>query len=266
MSDTEKKQAKLTKVVKAKPKTGKPKGKPRSNKYMSLADATEIVRNEILGSASQYKEWWDKNKPAAIPRFPYRAYPDWTSWNDFLGTDNKFKSGRTTFRPFNEALIYAHQISKEQGMTSYPDWREYIRDNKDKVPSDIPSRPDVVYKSEWISWAHWLGTRPRETVEAQKKIVETRTICIVQHNDVPSNIYDVRVIMGGITGITEAWQLEQFTLIKAYWYPTDKNEIIHKIIEHNSSAYMDETARRIVPNIYQLLWSMDTFLEEARPS
>jgi hypothetical protein len=34
-------------------------------------------------------------------------------------------------------------------------WYEMWRDRPGDIPFDIPKRPDLVYKNEWISWAHW---------------------------------------------------------------------------------------------------------------
>ena len=56
------------------------------------------------------------------------------------------------YRQFQESREYIHTL----GLKSQKEWKEYAK-SKDK-PIDIPARPDIVYKKEWISWGDWLGT------------------------------------------------------------------------------------------------------------
>jgi hypothetical protein len=57
-----------------------------------------------------------------------------------------------TFRPFPEAREYVRSLR----LKSKSAW--YNRYRSGEKRHDIPTRPDVAYKREWISWSDWLGT------------------------------------------------------------------------------------------------------------
>ena len=42
------------------------------------------------------------------------------------------------------------------GITSETEWRKYLKQNK--IPSDIPRTPQIVYQIEWKSWGDFFGT------------------------------------------------------------------------------------------------------------
>jgi len=134
-------------------KEKKRRGRPKNENYLSFEEAREFVRSELLPSRGKFFEWWDRNKPKAIPRFPYRVYQEWISWNDFLGTNNKFneKSG-TKWRSLEEATLWVHSLK----LGSYNEWMDYCRNTE--LPEDIPARPELIYDG-WRSWNHWLGNR-----------------------------------------------------------------------------------------------------------
>lgn len=59
--------------------------------------------------------------------------------------------------PFNEAREYALSLTLKSAFA----WKKTIKEltKINKVPENIPSRPEVSYKNKgWISWEHWLGT------------------------------------------------------------------------------------------------------------
>jgi len=49
----------------------------------------------------------------------------------------------------------AKKIVHAYGLTGREDWREYIA--KGKLPSNIPRRPDHIYKKQWKGWRDWCG-------------------------------------------------------------------------------------------------------------
>src|SRR5262249_8517539 len=134
--------------------------------WRSFEEARDFARK--LGLRS-HVEWWrwssgqlkDRNwgeLPPDIPATPERVYVEhWDSWGDWLGHGRRIKGSR----PFEEAREYARTLK----LKSNTEWRERARDrsfaNKNRLPDDIPSSPDNVYKKEWISWGDWLGTRRR---------------------------------------------------------------------------------------------------------
>ena len=54
------------------------------------------------------------------------------------------------FLPFEQARA----IVRKEGLKSQKQWWEWCRDHR---PANIPSRPHVTYKGEWVSWRDWLG-------------------------------------------------------------------------------------------------------------
>ena len=52
-------------------KEKKRRGRPRNENYLSFEEARDHVRNELIPSRGKFFEWWDRNKPKSIPRFPY---------------------------------------------------------------------------------------------------------------------------------------------------------------------------------------------------
>lgn len=72
------------------------------------------------------------------------------------------------YRSFNEARAFVHTLRLKNVL----DWKGYSK----LKPSDIPSAPDRIYKSNgWISWQDWLGTEPTPTVRLFKSFKEART-------------------------------------------------------------------------------------------
>ena len=57
----------------------KKRGRPKNENYLPWDEARAFIRDELLPSRGKFFEWWDRNKPKAIPRFPYRVYKEWTT-------------------------------------------------------------------------------------------------------------------------------------------------------------------------------------------
>ena len=111
--------------------------KPKS-KFLPWEEAREFIRGELIPSRTKYEEWLNKNKPNTIPRFPYRVYKEWTTWNDFLGNSNKFndKAG-TKWKPFDEAVMWATSLKIE----SFNKWMDFCKTGG--LVEDVPARPDL---------------------------------------------------------------------------------------------------------------------------
>jgi len=193
-------------------KEKKRRGRPRNENYLSFDEAREFVRSELLPSRGKFFEWWDRNKPKAIPRFPYRVYPEWISWNDFLGTNNKFndKIG-TKWRSIEEACVWVHTLK----VSSFNEWMEYCRTHE--LPEDIPARPDLVYDG-WRSWNHWLGNRPVEAIEAKMDPQKIQVFYIIHEPGTPANVFTFGVEPMGITALKQRHEQDPFTVIRLFWH------------------------------------------------
>jgi superfamily II DNA or RNA helicase len=133
--------------------------------WKPFEEARAYVQN--IGLTGRY-EWENfcKNElsnnralPSDIPRRPDYVYKDngWKSWGDWLGTGNIAFFLRE-YRSFEEARAYVQSLH----LSGENEWRMLCNNelpNKGTLPSDIPSRPDYVYKDNgWKNWGDWLGT------------------------------------------------------------------------------------------------------------
>jgi hypothetical protein len=214
----------------------------------------------MIPSRGKYFEWWDREKPKTIPRFPYRVYTDeWTTWNDFLGNANKFndKIG-TKWRPYNEGVVWAHQ----QKITSHAAWMEFVK-GEGNLPADIPARPDLVY-NKWVSWGHWLGNRPVEAIQAKQEAQKVAVYYILRENGAPNNVLTYGVDPAGVTHLKERWERERFDVIKMFWYNNEHADTIKRILDHLSAPYRGDDRQRITPNVWEIIWHLDAILDTVR--
>lgn len=235
----------------------KKRGRPKNDNYLGFTEAREYMRSEMIPSRGKFFEWWDRNKPKTIPRFPYRVYDkEWVSWNDFLGTNNKFneKIG-TVWRTYNESINWVHSLK----LRSQNEWMDFCKD-EGNLPAEIPARPDLVYK-EWRSWNHWLGNKPVEAMQAKIEAQKTRIYYIIHEQHLPQNILTFGLEMNGISGMKARWENRQFDIVKMYWYDGDKAEVINNIVTALSTSYHDAENERIVPNVWEILWNLSLHLE-----
>lgn len=250
MSNTEKQQDKPKK---------KKRGRPKNENYLPWNEARDFIRGEMIPSRGKYFEWWQRNKPKAIPRFPYRVYKEWVSWNDFLGTDNKFneKIGRA-WRTLDEATLWVHKL----GLQSQAQWMDWCKE-KDNLPEDIPARPDLVYE-KWRSWNHWLGNKPVEAIEAKQQAQQHVVYYIVHEQNVPINVFTFGTEQGGLSALKNRWEREKFDICRLFWYDSSRATAVKQIVEGLSRPYMENTRQRMTPNIWEIVSYLEVHLETIR--
>ena len=161
------------------------------NNWLTFEEARDIVRDESLCSVVQYKQWWDRNVPRQIPKYPYNVWKTkWAGWNDFLGNDNVFDYGKRQYRPYLEAVDFVHKLK----LPTQRAWHDHVRDVG--IPDDIPSHPELIYNT-WISWGQWLGNKARARVEHQKAaIADAGYLYIVHLPGRPANVFRIGVTLG----------------------------------------------------------------------
>ncbi len=235
----------------------KPKGRPKNENYLSYAEAREFIRGELIPSRNKYLEWWERNKPKSIPRFPYRVYKEWTSWNDFLGNDNEFGlKVAKTWRSLEDAVQWVHK----QKIESYTKWMEFCKEHREILPDDIPCRPDLVYPG-WKTWNHWLGNRPVEMLEVAREAAKTQIYYIIHDTSVPENVFTFGVEPGGSLAFKERWEREKFDIIRIFWHEPAQADQVKKIIEALSSPYLGNDKQRICPNFWELNYYLEITLQ-----
>lgn len=248
----------LPKVVSDESPPAPPKkqaGRKKNADFLSYTEAREFMHGELIPSRKNFHEWWDRNKPKAIPRFPYRVYKEWTSWNDFLGTNNEFGLNTTrTWRPMEEAALWVHSLRIE----SYTKWLDYCKETG--LPNDIPTRPDLVYRN-WKTWGHWLGNRPVETLEMIKEAQRLQIYYIIHEADVPQNVFTFGVEPMGPTVFKERWEREKFDIMRMFWFDPEHSNHIQRIIDGLSTPYLDNMNQRICPNMWEINYYLEITLQ-----
>lgn len=234
----------------------------RSSKWLSFEDAKTFIQEQGVQSRQQYLDWWDDNKPKSLSRYPQRVYTkEWNGWNDFLGTNNEFNKTRRSWRPFEEAVHWVHKQCLEGGKDG---WLNWVNEDPERLPEDIPKRPDIVYDKQWLSWKHWLGNKLKEKVEAQQKIQSAAVFYVIQELENikhGNNIFTFGVDTGGISSLKERWKTEKFRVVKLFRFDHDNQEKVKRVVNTFSSAYAGDENVRIVPNIHELCWELFDIME-----
>jgi predicted helicase len=125
-------------------------------KWLPFEEARKIVHSLGLRHNNDYRIEKKKNKNALLKRIP--STPDnvykfegWKTWGDWLGS-TRISNFDKEFLTFDEAREFVRQFN----FKTANEWKEYS--SSGKRPDNIPSGPNIVYRDEWISWGHWLGT------------------------------------------------------------------------------------------------------------
>ena len=117
------------------------------DKYVSITEAARYAREKKLSSI---KEWLEASEgdefPDSMPKRPPNVYG--CKWSEVLAPKNSPGCGR--FVEFHEACRIARTLDVET-MTQF---RELSKEGG--RPANIPSNPNLHYKSEWKGWVHFL--------------------------------------------------------------------------------------------------------------
>lgn len=242
------------------PKPRKPRaGRPRNTNFLPWEEAREFIRGEMIPSRGKFQEWWEREKPKTIPRYPYRVYKEWTTWNDFLGNTNAFneKIG-TKWIPLEEAIPKIHTLK----LKSMQEWMEWAK-VPGNLPEHIPARPDLVY-DKWRSWNHWLGNKVIEVIKAQQEAQKTQVYFVIHETDTPGNVLTFGVETGGIPALKERWEYEKFDVIRMFWYDPTKGAILRQIVEATTTPYLNDEYQRIAPNVWETIYHISLQLDQVK--
>jgi len=114
----------------------------KKNRFLSYEDAKIFVREANIKNTREYRTF--KGRPLNLPSAPDRIYKEnWEGWDIFLGT---------SYRTYEEAKKYVQSLN----LKSREDWK--ILSKQKKLPMDIPTSVEFVYKNEWEGWGKFLGT------------------------------------------------------------------------------------------------------------
>ena len=130
--------------------------------WMSFSQAKAFIQTQDIQSAAGFNAWKKKGlKPANFPSRPEKIYKEnWTSWGDFLGTENLSTRGRE-WMSYGEAKTYI----QAQGIKTHEEFDQWTRSGQ--RPENFPSNPNRTYEEDWTSWGDFLGTGNLSTREKQ---------------------------------------------------------------------------------------------------
>lgn len=227
--------------------------KRKGSKYVDFHTAREFIRAEMIPSRVKYDEWWNRHMPKDIPKYPYRVYKEWITWNDFLGTNNIFGNTKVQdWLPYEEARQIVHTLNIE----SYAKWLAYAKEGK--LPERIPVRPDLTYSS-WRTWASWLGKNAIESLIAKKEVLakENRIFYVIHEPGTPENVITFGIDRDGIHSFKAKWEANPFNIIRVFWYNPDEDQYIKDVINQLSSPYLGDEQQRIVKNYWEILYYIE---------
>ena len=252
------KKKKIKPIVKKKKLKRVRREKPKLT-FLSFENARELMYNELISSAWMFKKWFKLNKPARVPADPSAFYKDeWKGWNYFLRTDNKnFYDARarlTRYRPYEEAKIYAQSL----GIKIRDEWFELCKSGK-KV-KDVPSRPDVVYRHDWISWREFLGGSTIAHLETEQQ--SKKFIFIAHYEYMPHNVFRIDITNVGINSLKYYSREHRFKIIKLYALDNDEDDTLEmkRAISRNCEKWLEgEYGDYVCENVYELIMDLDIY-------
>ena len=112
---------------------------------LPFGQAKKFVRHLRLKKTKEWEEYCASGKrPQNIPSDPKAVYKD-----QFKGLRDWIGLPQERFLPFEKAREYVRENMIGRN------WWEWSRTQR---PSNIPARPDVIYKDQgWKSWKDWFG-------------------------------------------------------------------------------------------------------------
>ena len=119
--------------------------------FLPFKEARAYIWELNFLSTNEYDEWLDaKKRPKNIPRCPQDIYRnEFISLRNWLGND---------WISFEESKAYmAEEESQIKTSKDYFKWAA-----SDQRPVVIPSRPQILYSEDWVSWSDFLGAPSRE--------------------------------------------------------------------------------------------------------
>ena len=215
-----------------------------------------------LTSRSKYWKWHEKSKPRYIPKQPNRVYPEWVSWNDFLGVDNSFAKElnrkRMITRPYWEAVRWVQA-------QSYKTAEDYKNKYDAEVPKDIPKMPQEFYKTEWQGWGTFLGTNIRSRIMSKTEELGLLAICTFNGPSMAGNMFEIVVDDDGISTMqAKLSQRPDLVPIKAYHYLQSDKPIVADILNKYASHQHGNVYLAVSMN--DVTFQFDTALEIYRPT
>lgn len=234
-----------------------------SKHFAPWSTARQAALELNLSSRSAYIKWHKANQPKYLPRYPNRVYKEFTSWNDWLGTQNVFNYNKAKIlRPFWEAVKWAQKVAADNDIDTMQGWLDYIKINP--PPNDIPMRPDTAYE-EFVGngWNTWLGKDIRGRLKAAKVNTHIFAICSFWTLSVPRNIYAfVHAPLGVAEMRLKIEGVKDLVVYGAWYWESEIGDQLDKLFKQYARDEGD--GKMFVPDMHSLIFELDLLLERYR--
>ncbi len=124
--------------------------------FLNYDDAKNIVRKFNINSQKEWVGWCKLNKISGIPTNPNVIYKNngWVSLSEWLGITSYKSARKVKYISYEDCKEF---VNNELHINTRSEW--YMFD-KQKLPIEIPKRPDYFYKktNDWISWEDFLNS------------------------------------------------------------------------------------------------------------
>ncbi len=127
--------------------------------FLDWETAKELMREEMLGSRREYHIYLKLYEPP-LPHSPWQHYPQWKSWNDYLGVDTQFPS-KQYFKSYKDCWAFARSCPAR----TQNEWTKLYRDGQ--IPRIYPARPDCYYRGQFSGWRSFLAVslKPQDAIQ-----------------------------------------------------------------------------------------------------
>ena len=124
--------------------------------WMEFEEARAFIQKKGIKKYREFYEWIkSEDRNPNVPSNPRVVYKkDWVSWRHFFGTEGKERHLKD-WMSYEEARAFVQKA----GIKTVAEFREWSKAGK--KPPNIPTDPKTIYKEEWVSWFHFLGTDKR---------------------------------------------------------------------------------------------------------
>lgn len=237
-------------------------------KFAPFQTARQAALELNLNSRAAYITWHKANNPTYLPRYPNRVYKEFTSWNDWLGTQNVFApnvNNNKNIRPYWEGVKWAQKIAADNDLNTMQAWIDYTNRPGVEIPDDIPIRPDTAYK-EFVGngWNVWLGKDIRGRLKAARHNTHIFAICSYWALNVPKNYY---AFVHAPTGVAEMKQkignVKDLVVYRTYYWEAELADQINELFKRFAKDQGD--GKMFCPNLNALIFELDMILEWWRP-
>ena len=195
---------------------------------------------------------------------PQRVYKEWTTWGEFLGTNNTFQIyEKGSYRPYWEAVRWAQKTCKEHGLTRSLDWLHYYDEHEADIPKDIPKNAHYHYKdAPWMGWAVWLGSKTEAVVMSAREEVAVFAICNQSWSS--ANVIRVVIASDGMEHLKEKMEADNLTPVNVYKLEQGRAEECNSILHACGKVQHDGTF--IIQDMNSLLFEFGNILEPIKVS